>query len=177
MIKISFVLLARQLSNNAVIKSVSKDTCRTKKVRMRKLVLLIVAIAGLTFTTGGVAPEIKRSLVFPDKKAQEWEVLIQALIMVESGGNPSALGNAGEVGILQLMPVYVVECNRLSGKEYTLEDRYCPEKSIEMFNIIQEHYNPGRSIETAIKMHNPGAGDWYRNKVHAQLESMQPIQS
>lgn len=69
------------------------------------------------------------------------------------------------MGILQITPIYVKEANRLSGKNFTLDDRYSVEKSLEMFSIIQNHYNPDKDIYMAIKLHNPKAGDWYKNRI------------
>lgn len=46
--------------------------------------------------------------------------LIVALALVESGGDPSAV-NGDCVGILQLRPVFVEECNRLAGGELVWE--------------------------------------------------------
>lgn len=34
------------------------------------------------------------------------EILISALITVESGGDPNVLGRAGELGVLQILPAY-----------------------------------------------------------------------
>ena len=44
------------------------------------------------------------------------------------------------------------------------------EKSLEMFEILQGHYNPSKSIDKAIKLHNPRAGQSYREKIMNQME-------
>lgn len=82
--------------------------------------------------------------------------VIEATIQVESGGNPKA--KAGKhLGVLQISPITVKECNRLQKeKRYTLQDRLSPEKSIEMWWIIQNHYNPEGDIEKAIRLWNGG---------------------
>lgn len=96
----------------------------------------------------------------------EWDRMIDALIKVESGGKSTAVNpKTGASGILQIMPIYVKDANRISGRNYTLEDRFDPDKSLEMFCIIQNHYNPDHDIEKAIRSHNPGAGDWYYDRV------------
>ena len=96
---------------------------------------------------------------------ENWERFLKALILVESNGNPKAIGKTNDVGILQITPIYVKEANRLSGKNFTLDDRYSVEKSLEMFSIIQNHYKPDKDIYMAIKLHNPKAGDWYKNRI------------
>jgi hypothetical protein len=50
-------------------------------------------------------------------------LVIEALILVESGGNPAAV-NGNAVGVLQIMPAVVHELNRVAGWDiYKLEDR------------------------------------------------------
>jgi hypothetical protein len=95
-------------------------------------------------------------------KKFDWGPLMKAIIYVESGGNPRAIGG-NSVGILQITPVCVKQCNILlqrkgSKKRYTLNDRYSIEKSKEMFIMIQEEYNPEHNIEKAIRMWNGGPG-------------------
>ena len=104
----------------------------------------------------------------------DWSKMVSALIKVESNGRADAVNeNSGATGILQIMPIYVAEANRISGRNYTLEDRLDPRKSIEMFEIVQGHHNPNRNIEKAIRSHNPTAGDWYYNRVIKAMEERQ----
>lgn len=96
----------------------------------------------------------------------EWDSLISALIHVESNGNDNAINpTSGASGCLQLMPIFVDEVNRVALTSYTYDDRFDREKSIEMFNEYQAHYNPERDIHEAIRRHNPTAGEWYYNRV------------
>lgn len=41
-----------------------------------------------------------------------------------------------------------------------------------MFEIYQKHYNPNKDIERAITLHNPTAGDWYKERVYAAMENI-----
>ena len=104
----------------------------------------------------------------------KWDKLINAIIQVESERKDSAKSNKGAVGQLQLMPVYVKDANRILGEEkYSLSDRYKRDTSIEMFNVVQGHYNPTHDIAKAIKLHNPKAGKWYYNRVMEQLKNQE----
>ena len=101
----------------------------------------------------------------------EWDVFVSALIWVESKGNKNAKGSHNDGGILQIRPIYVRECNRLLGFEkYTLDDRFDSLKSIEMFTIIQNHYNPEKDIEKAIYYHNKNAPESYKKKIMSRME-------
>ena len=68
--------------------------------------------------------------------------LIAALIIVESGGDPQAVGDNGlAIGVLQIHPVFVEDVNRIIGRDvYTLADRSNPELSIEMVKVWATYY-------------------------------------
>lgn len=83
-----------------------------------------------------------------------WQQLIMAIAFTESRFTTGALGTAGDTGILQLREIYVKEVNRLYGTEYAIQDAYDPEKSLEIFSLMQEHYNPNKDLATGIRYHN-----------------------
>lgn len=84
--------------------------------------------------------------------------ILSAIIAVESGGDPSAIGDSGAaVGILQIHPIMVADVNRiLSRPAYTLEDRLSPARSIEMFTIYTSHYTPSWEPELVARRWNGG---------------------
>ena len=94
--------------------------------------------------------------------ARDWGRVLKAIAYVESKNNPRAVCG-DQVGLLQIRPIMVKDCNRIldkrgSAKRYTLRDRYNPVKSREMFILYQSHYNPKGSIERAIRLWNGGSG-------------------
>ena len=108
-------------------------------------------------------PEINRATPII---RSDWDLFIEALIFVESGGDEKALSKANDGGVLQLRPIAVREANRIIGFDvFTDSDRFDRRKSIEIYETIQEYYNPERSFEKALKIHNPNGGKVYRNKV------------
>jgi hypothetical protein len=84
--------------------------------------------------------------------------LVQSIAYVESGNDSQKVSNCGKyVGILQISKVLVDDCNRIIGeKKYKYEHRYDEQTSVEMFYIIQNHYNPSWDIEKAIRIWNGG---------------------
>jgi soluble lytic murein transglycosylase-like protein len=83
--------------------------------------------------------------------------LWEAVCAVESGGNPRAVGDGGKaVGIAQIHPILVKDVNRFAGTKYTLNDRFNPAKSKEMFNLYVEHYGKGRSVQFKARLWNGG---------------------
>ena len=93
-------------------------------------------------------------------KKQDLNRLITAIATVESELNEKAV--SGDcAGYLQIRPILVKECNDIlkkkdSKKRYTLNDRFSKKKSIEMFYLIQEKFNPSHNIERALWVWNAG---------------------
>ena len=90
----------------------------------------------------------------------DWSHIIEAIIQVESEGNPNAV-SGNSVGVMQITPILVKDCNEIlkkkkSKKRYSLADRYDAAKSKEMFLLIQSHYNPENNVEKAIRLWNGG---------------------
>ena len=84
----------------------------------------------------------------------DWQVLQLAIAYTESRFNPAAVGKAQDSGILQITPIYVAEVNRIAGTDYVLQDAFDTGKSLEMWDLMQAHYNEGRDLERAIALHN-----------------------
>lgn len=116
--------------------------------------------------------------IYAQKKQFDWIPVIDAIIQVESKGNPKAHNPVGDcAGILQITKGLVRECNSIlesqkSKKRYGYSDRYNATKSKEMFVLLQEHFNPEHNVEKAIRCWNRGFyGNWrgkstsYYNKV------------
>ena len=113
------------------------------------------------------------------KLSFDWDPVMDAIIQVESDGNPRAV-SGNSVGVMQITPVLVKECNDIlkkqkSNKRYTLDDRYSVEKSKEMFLLIQKYFNPENNVEKAIRSWNGGikysvkATNKYYKKVLARM--------
>lgn len=103
----------------------------------------------------------------------QWRCLIESLIYVESKGNDSIVGSHQDVGCLQETPIFISEANRIIGSNvYNLDDRYNRQKSIEIFEIIQKHHNPDKSIKKAIKLHNPKALKTYKDSVMCKYHKL-----
>lgn len=139
-----------------------------------KPVLMILGIVWIGQQITGAA-HTSPLILSPPKAAP---TLLDAIIQVESGGNPNAVGDSGKaVGIMQIWPIMVEDINRILNKNvYTLEDRYNPNKSVEMYNIFMEHYCKFYSDEQKARCWNGGPDGWkktatlpYWNKVKKVL--------
>jgi soluble lytic murein transglycosylase-like protein len=110
-------------------------------------------------------------------KAVNVERLLDAIAQVESGGRIDAVGDSGKaVGILQIWPIMVKDVNRISGKNFTMKDRYNKQKSYEMCRIYLNHYCKNMSDFNKARCWNGGANGHkkkatikYGNKVSREL--------
>lgn len=123
---------------------------------MKKITIVFISVFMLMFESTAVMAATKSSNV----SKFDWSSVIEAIIQVESEGNPKAKrGNS--VGAMQITPILVAECNavleqRKSKKRYSLADRYSVIKSKEMFLLMQSAFNPHNNIEQAIRAWNGG---------------------
>lgn len=87
-----------------------------------------------------------------------WKDVLKAIAHVESKSKNKAVSKCGNyVGFLQISKVVVDDCNRIVGKKkYKYNHRLDKAKSIEMFYIIQNYYNPDSDLEKAIRIWNGG---------------------
>lgn len=138
------------------------------------LCLVGVCVGGITqdYKYGGnpemvkIEHDIDTIVVYKTGHDYDWELFTQALIWVESKGDSKAVGKLDDIGVLQIRPIIVEDCNRILEMEvFKLEDRLDSLKSVEMFNIIQDHYNPQHDYHWALKLWNSGAPLSYHRKV------------
>lgn len=87
-----------------------------------------------------------------------WKDVVKAIAHVESKNKKKAISKCGNyAGFLQISKVVVDDCNRIIGrKKYKYNHRFDKTKSIEMFYIIQNYYNPDSDVEKAIRLWNGG---------------------
>jgi len=97
-----------------------------------------------------------------------WQQLLMAIAYTESRFNPQAVGKAHDSGVLQLTPIYIREVNRIAGTDYQLADAFDIDTAMEIFALMQEHYNPEHDVEKAIRLHN--RNPYYRREVLKNLE-------
>ena len=143
---------------------------------IKRAVLSLVALlfVSLTASAGDSIWSMQK------KSSFDWNPVMDAIIKVESEGNPNAV-SGNSVGVMQITPILVRECNNVlkkmkSNKRYTLDDRYSVEKSKEMFLLIQKYFNPENNVEKAIRSWNGGikysvkATNKYYKKVRARMK-------
>ena len=138
------------------------------------LSLMTLAMVSLSASAAGNATKSTKTSAF------NWNPVMDAIIQVESGGDPKAV-SGNSVGAMQITPILVKDCNeilkrRKSKMRYTMSDRYSVAKSKEMFLLIQNYYNPENNVEKAIRSWNGGvkysikATNRYYKKVLAKMK-------
>lgn len=153
------------------------------KINKTILLLLWFVVATVAFvrprnddnTDGAVATStISADTIIVEPPALDtWPVFIEALIHVESRGDSTAVGTKNDVGVLQITPIMINDANRILGdNRYTLGDRIDRDKSIEIFNIIQDHYNPDHDMHFALKIWNSKAPVSYHREVMTEYNRL-----
>lgn len=122
-------------------------------------------------------------------------ILLSAMMMVESGGNPLAVNQKEDaVGPLQIRPIMLEDINRiLSSDLYTLDDRYSVILSFQMAELFFTHYTTHHKLYTGEDttpemlarwwnggyqgwLNNPSATDAYWEKVKKQIEKFMEVE-
>ncbi len=119
----------------------------------------IVCLSLILFSSIMV-PAVAGTDTSEEAEAFNWNPVMEAIIQVESEGNPKAV-SGNSCGAMQITPILVKECNNIlrsrgNKKRYTLRDRFSVSKSKEMFLLIQSHFNPDNNVEKAIRSWNGG---------------------
>jgi hypothetical protein len=139
---------------------------------MKKMITIIILTLYFQCLTAPPNPVI----YIADREPLKDQRLLNAIIQVESGGNPLRV-NFGEqaMGLLQIRPVMLNEVNRilkLQGiiKSFTLTDALDSTKSIQMYWIVMNFYNPANDLKTgAIVWNGKSKHNHYWQKVKAIL--------
>ena len=150
-----------------------------EKIKDLVYIVLIVSILGLvSFTKPSTIPSCNNAInpisnityVPIYDTLTDWQIFVMALIEVECERNPKAKSNKNAIGPFQITPIYVAEINRIYNTDYKFEDAWDLNKSIKMFELMNDHYNPNRNIDKAIQIHNPGAGSWYAKRIKERMK-------
>src|SRR5574343_354542 len=111
----------------------------------------------LSFSSG----EPANSRIFAGlENRNNYERFVNAIIQVESKGNPLAVGKANDVGLFQITPIRLADYNRRTGKAYKMNDMFNPGISREIFDYY--HQFAGSFEESARRWNR--AYQWRDNK-------------
>ena len=133
--------------------------------------LVTLGVVGREAGTAEAATEHPRDTVEVRRNLDGRALLVLAMMSVESGFNPMAVGQDGDTGVLQIRRIYVDEVNRILGRgEYNLLDAYDVGRSLEMFDILQGRHNPGNDFMRTIYFHNKSPR--YRDRVVAEYNRL-----
>ena len=85
------------------------------------------------------------------------DILIAALIAVESGGRDTAIGDGGKaIGPLQIHKSVIQDVNRLIGASYQWQRMTNRSEAISVCKAYLTHYGKGKSVEAQARIWNGG---------------------
>lgn len=135
------------------------------------LLMQCCAYIGMRSGDADASCDCQKDTVHIYPSLSERELLILSIMSVESNFNPEAEGKQGDTGILQIRQIYVDEVNRILGYDkYTLSDAHDVDKSIEMFDILQNHHNPDGDFIKTIYYHNKS--DAYQTRIIKEYNNL-----
>jgi hypothetical protein len=137
-----------------------------------------------------------RKVILENKNANKEEqkemnisiiTLMLAMIHIESGGRPEAVGDEGKaLGCLQMHAGYVADAAEFAEEEWKHHDAFDPQKSIDIFAAYMDRYATeeriGRAVtaEDIARIHNGGPDGWnkdstllYWHKVKGRIIELQ----
>lgn len=101
------------------------------------------------------------------------EIFIDAIIYKETKHNNLINHKENAVGYLQIRPIMIRDINRIVGyKKFNLKDRWNKKKSIQMFVIYQDYYNPEWDFEIGAKIWNGGPTGYLKNETNKYWEDI-----
>jgi hypothetical protein len=156
---------------------------------MKKLLLVIFLF--LSFHMLSYAPDNTGVIYIPtihpinyiDKLKVEYKPLIEAIGIIESNKNNESVNKKeGAYGYFQIRHCKLKDYNKLTGKNYSLQDMHDFDKALEVFLYFVNHNSrgkliPDKSYELTAKNWN-GSGpmtEKYWQKVQAQLNKGQRV--
>lgn len=89
--------------------------------------------------------------------SRDLEVLLDAIVEVESGNNPKAIGDRGRaIGAFQIHRAYWRDGTRILGVEWSYRDAFDVEKARQVVRAYLAYYGRGRSLTDKARIHNGG---------------------
>jgi|TARA_R110002050_G_scaffold120923_2_gene239221 hypothetical protein len=111
-----------------------------------------------------------------------YTTLILVLILIESNGDDSAVGDNGKAyGCLQLHAEYVADAAEYAGIGWSHEDAFDPDTAIEIFTAYMSRYaTPKRlgriaTAEDIARIHNGGPNGYKKKSTKAYWNKISPI--
>ncbi len=93
----------------------------------------------------------------PGAQDDSMDRLLDAIAMVESRNQPTAIGDHGRaVGMYQIHPAYWAEGTRILGVGWAYGDARDPDKARQVVRAYLGHYGRGRSLLDLARIHNGG---------------------
>jgi len=93
----------------------------------------------------------------------DWDRLVAAIIKVESNGNSNAIGSSGEIGLMQVSPIVLLEYNEVNDN-YVYPIYYIP-KGVDRLPYLEKLFRK-LSLEQLYEPNiNKYVGTWYLHRL------------
>ena len=117
--------------------------------------------------------EIARNIYYGTRESNNPAMLLVALVLVESNGNPAALGKRGEIGLFQIHPRYWKGRFKICGDNlYEIATNVCYGVNILAKLQKDQKYRLWKPI---LRKYNGGSEDVYTNKILRIADSLEAL--
>ena len=133
------------------------------------IVILILLFPYKIKSAGECSKFYSRTPIVINIKDVNRSLIIKSIISVELNGNSNDLINEKEnaVGVLQIRLIMIKEVNLILRKhKYKLIDRFDSTKSVEIFEIYQDTFNPKWNVERAARLWNGGRNGMIKHSTY-----------
>lgn len=132
--------------------------------------ILILSFFSLTLK----APDNQGLIIIRSEPVKVFDPMLYAFQKVESNFDTDTINRLGYGGILQIGQEMIDEANRICriegiNQSFTLTDRLDSTKSVQVWYIVQNYWNPYYTLRKACHVWNPLASVRYYQKIKANL--------
>lgn len=147
---------------------------------MMKKLLLIIFLCSLISKLS--APPDRCLPIMKGESINPYDNLLHAFQFVESNFDTDTINSLGYGGILQIGQEMIDEANRIckitkNPVRFMLIDRIDSARSVRIWYIVNDYWNPSYDIEKACEIWNPLASENYYKKITKYLENQKMLLS
>jgi hypothetical protein len=141
--------------------------------------IITILVFAMFFEIAG-APPNQTICIVQSESIKVFDKMLYSFMKVESNFDTDTINRLGYGGILQIGTEMIAEANRICrirhiSKSFTLTDRLDSIKSVQVWYIVQNYWNPSYTLEKASKIWNPKASNKYYKKLKTILHERRTI--
>jgi len=137
---------------------------------MRKAIFIIL----LFFAWRESSAPGRAEMCIAESKSITYDPILFAFMEAESNFRTDVVNHLGYTGILQIGQEMITDANRIQKNHvFTLSDALDSTKSVQIWYIMQNHYNRSYTLKNACRIWNSTASEKYIEKIQRIIDRNQ----